>query len=85
MVEALKASWTDRRKAVANTGAARQKALEASNTFTDQEGTSRRMIYHALDHFTIMAPPTPALSAPVNMDVIGLLILPYGQLLYVSP
>lgn len=41
LVEALKPCWADRRKAVANSGAARKKPLEASNTFTEAEGASR--------------------------------------------
>ena len=82
LVEVLKASWSDRRKAAANTGVVRQKALEVSNVFSESEGASRRMIYHGLDHFAVMsllAPPTPTLAAPINTDVIGLLTTRFHQ------
>ena len=46
LVEAPKISWSDRRKAVVNTGAASQKALEASNAFTDQEISGRDVPTH---------------------------------------
>lgn len=78
LVELLKAAWKDRKSALQASAAGRQRALEASNTFTEEEGVSRRMIYHALDHFSgmaILAPPSPSLEAPLNPDVLVLLQL----------
>ena len=63
-------------RSVSKRDGSRQRALEAANTFSSEEGTSGRMTYHGLDHFATMALlalPAPSLDAPIMSEVLVLL------------